>query len=348
MDLRAIKRSRMFMRAIKIGVGSAAAIMIAEFLHLEYASSAGIVALLTITTTKWETVRLAWSRVVSFGVSVCMAFILFQVFGTNWVTYGLFMFCISAVSFLTGWESAISVNAVTGSQILMTGDFSIHFILNEFLIVVIGISVAIVLNLISDYQRQQQVIINDMRYTENEMRRTMGEIARYMLNDEQKTEVWNELIALEGYLALATDRAWNYQNDTFVSHPEYYINYFEMRSKQTNTLHTLHYQVKILKNHPDHAAIAADILVYIQGNIREMNDPDEQIASVKAAYRLLMAQPIPESREDFEGQAVLYHILMDTEEFLVYEKRFVSSLDDIHMKIYRSQGEQSGFIDTAK
>ena len=39
---------------------------------------------------------------------------------------------------------------------------------------------------------------------------------------------------------------------------------------------------------------------------------------------------------------------MDTEEFLVYEKRFVSSLDDIHMKIYRSQGEQSGFIDTAK
>lgn len=334
----------MLIRALKIGIGSAVAIMLAELLQLEFATSAGTIALLTIVSTKWDTVRLAWTRIVSFGLTIYLAFLVFNIGGLNWVSYGIFIFLIAAISFLSGWESALSVNAVTGSQLLMTGDFSLHFILNEFYIVLIGISVAVVINLFNDYTRQQEVIVNDMRYTEFEMKAAMQEIADYLVSDEIKTPVWDRLIALEDYAEAAEDRAWQYQNDTFVSHPEYYINYFVMRIKQINTLHNLHYQVKILKSHPVQAQTASGILKYMKPYIAEMNDPEKQLVAVKATYRLQMADALPSNRGDLEGKMVLFHILMDLEQFLVYKQRFINTLDDKHKKIYwEEQPEQPGF-----
>ena len=38
--------------------------------------------------------------------------------------------------------------------------------------------------------------------------------------------------------------------------------------------------------------------------------------------------------EEFESRAMLYHILMDLEEFLVFKRRFVDGLDDKKRKLY--------------
>ncbi len=45
-------------------------------------------------------------------------------------------------------------------------------------------------------------------------------------------------------------------------------------------------------------------------------------------------EELPKSREEFENRAILYHILMDMEEFLVYKQRFVRSLDERQKKLY--------------
>ena len=43
---------------------------------------------------------------------------------------------------------------------------------------------------------------------------------------------------------------------------------------------------------------------------------------------------LPVTREEFEGRAVLYHIMMDLEEFLLYKKRFIESLSEKQKRIY--------------
>ena len=45
-------------------------------------------------------------------------------------------------------------------------------------------------------------------------------------------------------------------------------------------------------------------------------------------------QPLPVTREEFESRAILYHILMDLEEFLIAKKRFVEELDDVKLETY--------------
>lgn len=44
--------------------------------------------------------------------------------------------------------------------------------------------------------------------------------------------------------------------------------------------------------------------------------------------------PLPASREEFENRAILYHILMDLEEFLKMKKKFVDSLTEDQMERY--------------
>ena len=76
---------------VKIAVGSCISIVLAEYMGLDFVSSAGIITLLTILTTKWATVKLAFNRILSFIVTVCISKIAFGVSDINWMNYCLFL-----------------------------------------------------------------------------------------------------------------------------------------------------------------------------------------------------------------------------------------------------------------
>lgn len=59
-----------------------------------------------------------------------------------------------------------------------------------------------------------------------------------------ETNVWENMKTLEKDIQDCIKEAYEYQNNTFYSHPEYYISYFEMRKNQCQTLHNLHYEMK--------------------------------------------------------------------------------------------------------
>ena len=62
-----------WIQVFKIGIGSALAILIAEWMGLSYATSAGIVTLLTLQNTRKDTFHLALRRMTSFVVTMLLA-----------------------------------------------------------------------------------------------------------------------------------------------------------------------------------------------------------------------------------------------------------------------------------
>ena len=52
--------------------------------------------------------------------------------------------------------------------------------------------------------------------------------------------VWDRIIAFEGRMHEFIKAAYDYQDNTFHSHPGYYIDYFEMRLAQLQVLHNSH------------------------------------------------------------------------------------------------------------
>ncbi|MDD3403772.1 MAG: aromatic acid exporter family protein [Hespellia sp.] len=328
------KTIHVLIQALKIAVGSCAAILIATALQLNFATSSGIITLLSILTTKWETVKISIFRMISFGITVVLSIIVFHLFHIAWLEFGIFIFLLVIICEMIGWKATISVNAVVGTHFLTTLDFSFQAIMNEFLLVLIGVAIAILLNLFQNNGSAKKKIIANMRYTEEKLQMIMEELAGYMKLEKLDHSVWGDIIELEHELAQFVEAAYKYQNNTFSSHPSYYIHYFEMRTQQCNVLHNLHYQMKRLRYMPEQARIIAAYITYMKNYIVEINIPTKQIEALNDIFADMKKEPLPKTREEFENRAILYHILLDLEEFLVFKKRFVESLEDVHKEIY--------------
>ena len=64
---------QIFINTIKISIAAILAILLAKLLHLEFAVSAGIVAILSVQPTKKETLRTALSRFLAFTVALVIS-----------------------------------------------------------------------------------------------------------------------------------------------------------------------------------------------------------------------------------------------------------------------------------
>ena len=332
MDKRKLRKTLLL--AIKIAVGSSVAIYAAESLDLEFATSAGSITLLTLLTTKWETLRLSLARIVTFVITVLLGSLIFLHLGSDWTRYGIFVFLIVIICDLLGWKATISINAVIGTHLLTADRISTELIFNEFLLVFIGILIAVILNLYNDYHFHKREIIKNMRYTEQQLKMILGEVAAYLSDEKMQRNLWDDIRELENKLKLFVSYAIEHRENTFQSHPGYYIDYFEMRSLQIYILHSLHHELKKIRTMPAQAKIVADYILYLVDYVDEVNVPTEQLEKLHRIFDDIELEPVPLSREEFQSHAMLFHILMDIEEFLKAKKHFVEALDEKQLKMY--------------
>jgi len=324
------KLKRICQKSLKIGIGSGLAIILAHFLGLKYEIFAGTIALLTILTTKWETIKLSLFRVVTFWFSTLACFLIFNHIGGGWIEYGVFVLIMVFFCEIMNWSATISVNAVIGAHYFTEGNFSFEFIANEFLLLLIGIGIAIVLSLYSNNKGTRRRVMNDMQYVEGQIKEILNHMASYLRNKPLKNSVWDDINKLEKKIKEYIEDAYEYNNNSFSKHPEYYIDYFEMRLLQIDELHSLHYEMRKMRSMPEQAEIVAEFIDYVIECIGKMHALDMQLERLYDLLEETKQHKLPDSRDEFESQAILYHVLMDLEDFILIKKRFVDELDEKH------------------
>ncbi len=333
-----MKKTKQFRKnlllAAKIGIGSSIAIFIAQSLELNYAASAGTVALLTLMTSKLETFRLSASRFLTFGITLLLSLLIVSHVSNIWLAYGLILMLVVFLAESLGLRSTISVNSVVAAHLVTSRDLSGASILNEFLLVLIGVTLAVILNLFHANWSHRRQIVASMRRVEAELQQILREVAVYLRSGNGSGEVWREIGGLEGELQEYVNSAYEYQDNTFHSHPEYYISYFEMRLEQFKILHRLHQEIKRVRSIPRQAAVVADYLDYLSDFVVEVNAPDNQIQYLERLLDDMRLQELPKTREEFESRAILYHVLMDLQDFLDCKADFVKGLDEKQRKRY--------------
>ena len=334
------KYRKALLLAVKIGLGSSIAIYIAQALDLEYAVSAGTVTLLTLMTSKWETIKLSIARLVTFITTVLMAWIIFPHISSMWIASGILVTLEVFIAETFGWRSTISVNAVVVVHLLTSQDFSAAAIGNEFLLVLIGVVLAVILNLFHGNVFHRREIVSDMRDTENRLQSILVHMSAYLSEGETQHNVWDDICALEerirGYIKSASE----YQANTFQSHPEYYISYFEMRYKQCQVLHNLNEEMVKIRSMPEQAVVIADYLLYLAEYVIEINHPTPQITRLDEIFEEMRSGEPPKSSDEFEDRALMYHILMDIQDFLAYKADFVQKLNQAQIKRYWDRSEK--------
>ncbi len=332
------KLKKTVLLAVKIAVGCGIAIYIAEALELEYAVSAGTVTLLSLLGTKWETVKFSLVRLGTFFLTVMLIFLIMPRMHSEWIAYGVIVFLLVFLTNLMGWRATLSVNAIITAHYMTRQDFAPAFLFNEFMLVFIGVVIAIVLNLFHLNKSQKKDLMEGIRYVETAMQAELREVAGYLMGEQMKEQrsrsVWVDITLLEGKLRELMEEAREYQDNTFESHHDYYLDYFEMRLDQCRMLDSLHYEMRKMRSMPKQARVIADYIRYLADYVVEKNVPEKQMVRLNEIFAEMEKEELPESREEFESRALLYHILMDLEEFLKYKRAFVEGLGERQRKEY--------------
>lgn len=315
------------LKSLKIMIGSSCAMFIAMELELAFASSAAVIALLTIVTTKLETLRLSLYRVITYFVSVILCWGIFLNIENIWIAYGVFVFIIIFFCEIMQWGAAISVNVVIGTHFLSTLDFSIGFILNEFLLVLIGIAMAIIFGFYRRTSYSEERLIHNMKYTENEFRSILNYFGSYLDHNEGESELETDLIELQEQIEHFIEQACEYNNNTFKKEGDYYEHYFEMRLRQLGILQNLHTELLKIEQASEETHIVSQYIYQLQKHVLELNNPRKQIEELKIIFTRMLDKELPLTKEEFEARAKAYHMLMYLEEFLTLKMNFVETVN---------------------
>ena len=137
---------RIGLRTIKTAIASVIAMMVAEFLQLNYATAAGVIAILSLGNTKKDSLYTGLGRIFSLGLATVVAFVCFHIIGYNPFAFGIYLLLFIPLAVKLKVTEGIVVNSVLVTHYLVEQSFSIQLLTNEFLLLTIGVGAALLLN----------------------------------------------------------------------------------------------------------------------------------------------------------------------------------------------------------
>ena len=106
-------------RTWKTGIGAVIAMIIAKELGLSYWVSAGIITILSIQSTKRESLKIALKRIESVIIALIVSSILFLVLGFNSVIFGLYLLVFIPLTVKLKVTDGIVVSSVLVTHLLV-------------------------------------------------------------------------------------------------------------------------------------------------------------------------------------------------------------------------------------
>lgn len=311
---------KIILNSLKVSVAVAVAIGIANVLHLEYAISAGIVAVLSIRPTKRETINVAVGRLLAFVIALLIARITYGIFGFNQLAFWVYIVPYVFICYLKKWNAAITMNSVLVSHFITYGKMDAEHILNEVLIFAIGISVGILMNL--HLHKKEEYIENLKNETDEQIVKILLKIGERVQNKDFLEYNDNCFRELEHIIREAKNAAEENYNNQFRGQDKSDMEYIAMRQKQYNILLDMYKTVKTLETAPATAKTISDFFGKMANVFHRDNDGQALMEEFQEMDRYMKKQPLPTERQEFEDRARLFVLMRYIEEFIEIKIKF--------------------------
>lgn len=312
------------LKILKIAVGCTVSVLLANLIGLKSSTSAGIITLLSIQDTKRETLQVASRRVAAFFVALGCAFLAFSILGYRVPAFGLFLLIFVTFCYCINLAAGISTNAVLISHLWSAGEISFDLVLNEFLILIIGTAVAILINLYMP--RLLPVIRQEQQIIDHTMKKVLITMAKSIRTGCMATDWPDEFHTLADQIGQARHHAQQYQNNTLSFDMRYYVRYMSLRFAQAEILHKMAKAVNRIHCKTEQNILIADFLEHIAASFHEYNNAKSLLEDLEALRKKTRKSLLPQSRNEFETRALLFQLTIDLEYFLLIKKRFAESL----------------------
>lgn len=311
-------------RTLKTAIGASIAILLAEYVGLSYAVSAGVITVLSVQSTKRKSIEIALRRLGSTTLALFTAALVFTLFGYSALTFGIYLLLFVPSAAALNLHDGIVPSTVLVTHLLIEKSVAFSWILNEYGILVIGAGVALILNIYMpsverDFKEAQ-------RNVEKLFKAVLSSLANGLLT--QSVEVSEEKLytdldhALKFGFETSQRLNSNYLSESFV----YYVRYMEMRIKQFEILKQMRQHLGRINKFYEQNRMVAALTELVSYQFHELNTAKELIADLEGYLVTFRNQELPKTREEFENRSSLYQYVRDLQTLLEIKKEFADAL----------------------
>ncbi|RAK22295.1 uncharacterized membrane protein YgaE (UPF0421/DUF939 family) [Anoxybacillus vitaminiphilus] len=306
-------------RTIKTAIGTTISISIAQYLGLDYFVSAGIITLLSIQVTKKKSLSVAWARFIACSLAILFSFLVFEGIGYHPVSIGLLLLFFIPTTVILKVTEGIATSSVIFLHFYAAQQFTVPLVLNELLLIVIGIGVALLVNMYmpsaEKQLKQYQQAIEDL------FRIIFKEIVKYLRTNESDWD-GKELVLTADLLQKAKTLALRNVENRLLRSEDYYYRYFCMREKQFEMIERLLPLVTSITYTVEQRNMVADFIDKLSDAIHPGNTADKFIQQLREMKKRFEVMELPKTREEFEERAALLHFVKEMEQYLIIKSQF--------------------------
>lgn len=305
-------------RTIKTAVGTGVAIWLAQLINLEFYVFAGILTILSIETTKKRSLNVAMSRIIACILGMFLSGIVFEILGYQIFVISLFILFFIPLLMRLNIQNGFVTSSVIILHVYVLGDFNVNVAINEILLIIIGIGIALIINSympdlkhdLKDYSSKIEVKIKKILY-------------EYALYIEKGDQGWTgeQLLELDEILNESKSIAIrNVENHLLRKQDKYYA-YFEMREKQYEILVRMLPIVSKLQQEVPQRKIFAAFLYHLSESVHSGNTAQTQLEKLISNREEMNKLDLPKTREEFETRAALFHLINEIQLYLEIKNR---------------------------
>ena len=306
---------------IKITLAAVLAILCAQALQLDFAVSAGIVAILSVQPTKKETLRTALARLLAFAVALVISITLLNFLGFTVPVFFLYLLLFILVCQWRKWISAMAMDSVLISHFLSFGKTGLPEIKNEVLLFLLGVGFGILVNLL--LHKKTGYIEELKKQTDNQIKLVLHRMALRIQNPALADYDGSCFVSLNESIFTAKKQAEENYNNQFSKKDTFDTLYLEMREKQTKILYEMYKAARNLKAIPPTAGLLSDFLEKVSNEYHKDNDVKALLDELALNHNKMKSLPLPQERSEFEDRANLFILMERLKEFLQIKHDFM-------------------------
>ncbi|MFB0917530.1 MAG: aromatic acid exporter family protein [Clostridiaceae bacterium] len=309
------------LRTIKTAVGAALAIFIAQLIGLSYAANSGIIMILSLQNTKKKSKDLALQRIISTVLALTIGSIAYSTIGFNALAFGIYLLIFIPIIVKLGFNESIVPCSVLVTHLLTIQSVEPKWLLNEFLQMVIGAGIALILNM--HIKSMECELDEDVSTIEASLKAVLENFVQ-CLKKPFRTEPDEALIKrLEKDIESGETRAiWEAGNQP-QGRCSYYLRYMEMRKEQFEIIKYMKKYVRDIQEETEFTELTANLTDFVSKH-NSNEDMKESVITGLCEYRRIFSSiDLPKTREEFEHRAALFEYVNDLEHLLNIKRTFL-------------------------
>ncbi|MDO3411845.1 aromatic acid exporter family protein [Saccharibacillus sp. CPCC 101409] len=306
-------------RVVKTAIAAFAAIMIAHWVGIPSATSAGLLAILGLDTTIKRSVKTVVDRFFASIVGLAVACTLFGLLGFHYWVVPIYILLAFPLIVRASFKGGIVTNAVVVFHVFNAGVISWPVLLTEVELLVIGLGSAMLVNLV--YMPNPEEALSKVRSEADQcFSKIFAQFARTLRNPNY---LWDgkELIEADKKVAQGLVLAHRSLENQLMKADEFWSVYFYMRKQQLESIQTMAQLVSQVYEQISQAELTAELFDQLERDVRQEHYTGKAAAMLHELEEKFKEMKLPETREEFEVRAAILQLCRELKGYLEMSRR---------------------------